>query len=87
VFGFLNVISFTFDILLTFVSLRELSEKEALQQEVRASRSTQSMPPKFVTGKGSYRHRLSQTSSKLGGTKFQDQTPVILKEGTPIAQI
>lgn len=81
-FGFLIVIFFSLDILLAFMALRELGEEFVSGQELKESRSftsTNDYPRmKHVTGRGSYRHRMS---------KFKEVTPVILKEGTPIAQL
>ena len=79
------MISFTLDILLAFVALRAGEEDVTASQGLKESKSIPSMsssyPPKYTTGRGSYRHRQSSLS------KFKEATPVIMKEGTPIAHI
>ena len=78
-FGFGIIVLFALDILLAFMTLREV----AMGQELTECKSAHSVASysysKHIIGRGSYRHRQSSLPNKA-----KDPMPVILKEGTPI---
>lgn len=84
-FGFVVVAFLVADILLAFIALRA-NDEEKLARELKQSRSQPSLavtaPPKHVTGRGSYRHRLSTktslASTRASTTRARDSSTVVI---------